>query len=193
MSPIRTLLSSFLIGLGVFLLLDRFGFAPAQWIETSCGCLLQAWTHYQCNTDDDEDHRPVVLKPEPRIEILQKKQPTKDDKNNTADGPAPTHIAPCRPTTSLIRMLFVHHSHLISAYSLRPTAYYRSSLFLPTSYSEPLPAIFQHSPCRLRSQSDILRYTSPRRQSARRQIARATPRESHSRIAAVWLRPGGSW
>jgi len=32
MSPIRTLLSSFLIGLGVFLLLDRFGFAPAQWL-----------------------------------------------------------------------------------------------------------------------------------------------------------------
>lgn len=32
MSPIRALLSSFLVGLGVFLLLDRLGYAPAQWL-----------------------------------------------------------------------------------------------------------------------------------------------------------------
>lgn len=32
MSPFRALLSSFLIGLGAFLLLERFGLAPAQWL-----------------------------------------------------------------------------------------------------------------------------------------------------------------
>ncbi len=32
MSPFRLYVSSFLIGLGVFLLLDRFGLSPAQWL-----------------------------------------------------------------------------------------------------------------------------------------------------------------